>query len=121
VLYDFNKATIRGDASTALDNLVNILTQYPSMEIELYSHTDSRGNPIYNERLSQKRANSAVQYLINQGISRNRVSGKGYGEWLLKNHCEDGVKCSEAEHQKNRRTEVKIINLDADVKVEYRK
>ena len=121
VLYDFNKATIRGDASAALDNLVNTLKQHPSMEIELYSHTDSRGNPFYNERLSQKRANSAVQYLINHGISSNRVSGKGYGEWLLKNHCADGVKCSETEHQKNRRTEVKIINLASDVKVEYRK
>lgn len=121
VYYDFNKATIRGDASTALDNLVNILTQYPSMEIELYSHTDSRGNPTYNEQLSQKRANAAVQYLINRGIDRNRVGGKGYGELLLKNHCADGVDCSESEHQENRRTEVKITNLGSNVKVEYRR
>lgn len=121
VYYDFNKASIRGDASTALDNLVNILTQYPSMEIELYSHTDSRGNPTYNEQLSQKRANAAVQYLINRGITRNRIKGKGYGEQLLKNHCADGIDCSETEHQENRRTEVKITNLGANVKVEYRK
>jgi len=121
VYYDFNKATIRGDASSALDNLVNILSQYPSMEIELYSHTDSRGNHTYNEQLSQKRANSAVQYLINRGIAATRLSSKGYGEWELKNHCADGVECSEREHQENRRTEVKIINLAPDVKVEYRK
>lgn len=121
VFYDFNKATIRGDASAALDNLVNILTNYPSMKIELSSHTDSRGNPVYNEKLSQKRADAAVSYLIERGIPSNRLSSKGYGEWLLKNQCAEGVECSEAEHQQNRRTEVKITNLGSDVKVEYRK
>ena len=120
VYYDFNKATIRGDASSALDNLVNILSQYPSMEIELYSHTDSRGNHTYNEQLSQKRANAAIQYLMSRGIAPNRLSSKGLGELSLKNHCADGVECSESEHQENRRTEVKITNLAPDVKVEYR-
>lgn len=121
VFYDFNKATIRGDASQALDNIVQILKQYPSMEIELYSHTDSRGDRMYNEDLSQRRASSAVKYIVARGISAHRLTGKGYGEWLLKNDCGDGVDCSEAQHQENRRTEVKITKLDADVEVRYRK
>lgn len=120
VYYDFNKATIRGDASQALDNIVNILNEYPSMQIELYSHTDSRGDRVYNEKLSQRRAEAAVQYITSRGIAKNRLTGKGYGEWLLKNDCKDGVKCNEQQHQENRRTEVKITKLDADVKVEYR-
>jgi len=121
VYYDFNKATIRGDASKALDNIVNLLNEYPSMQIELYSHTDSRGDRIYNENLSQRRAESAVRYITSRGIPKSRLKGKGYGEWLLKNDCGDGVACEEWQHQQNRRTEVKITKLDADVKVEYRK
>lgn len=121
VYYDFNKATIRGDASEALDHIVTILREYPSMEIQLLSHTDARGDKMYNEHLSQKRAESAVKYIVAKGIAKNRLAGKGYGEWLLKNDCGDGVDCEEWQHQENRRTEVKITKLDADVKVEYRK
>ena len=121
VYYDFNEATISRDASNALDNLVTILSQYPSMEIQLFSHTDSRGDKIYNEHLSQKRAEAAVEYIVSRGISRSRLSGKGYGEWLLKNDCGDNVDCEEWQHQENRRTEVKITKLDANVKVNYRR
>ncbi|MFK7984148.1 MAG: OmpA family protein [Saprospiraceae bacterium] len=121
VYYDFNKASIRGDASASLDHLIGLLQQYPSMEIELYSHTDSRGNDGYNEQLSQRRAESAVQYITARGIARNRLLGKGYGESRLKNTCADGINCEEWQHQENRRTEVKITQLDANVKVEYRK
>ena len=121
VYYDFNKASIRGDASTSLDHLIGLLQQYPSMEIELYAHTDSRGDDGYNEQLSQRRAESAVQYIAARGIARNRLIGKGYGESQLKNDCADGVNCEEWQHQENRRTEVKITQLDANVKVEYRK
>ena len=121
VYYDFNKATIRGDASYELDRVVEILHQYPSMEIQLLSHTDARGNKVYNEDLSQRRAELAVKYLITRGITANRLTSKGYGKWLLKNHCADGINCSESEHQANRRTEIKITKLDADVEVRYRK
>lgn len=121
VYYDFNKATIRGDASDELDRVVSILNQYPSMEIQLLSHTDSRGDLIYNENLSQRRAESAVGYIVSRGIDRNRLTGKGYGEWLLKNDCKDGVNCNDAQHQENRRTEIKIVKLDADVEVKYRR
>ncbi len=121
VFYDFNKATIRGDASQSLDHLIDLLHRYPSMEIDLYSHTDSRGDKQYNEQLSQRRAEAAVQYIVERGIAKYRLNGKGFGEASLKNDCFDNIECEEWQHQENRRTEVKITHLDADVKVEYRK
>lgn len=121
VFYDFNKATIRGDASQSLDHLIDLLQRYPSMEIELYAHTDSRGNDQYNTQLSQKRAEAAIQYIQARGITSNRLIGKGFGEASLKNNCGDGMDCEEWQHQENRRTEVKITQLDADVQVEYRR
>ena len=121
VYYDFNQATIRGDASKSLDKLILILNQYPSLEIQLLSHTDARGDKVYNEYLSQKRAEAAVQYMVERGIASSRISGKGYGEWLLKNECEDGTPCEEWQHQENRRTEVKITKLAKNVQVKYRR
>lgn len=109
--YDFDKDNIRPDASRILDTLVDILRQYPSMVIELSSHTDSRGTFDYNENLADRRARSAVAYLIGRGIERRRMIAKGYGESLLLNGCGDGVACSEAEHQENRRTEVKVLRF----------
>ncbi|WP_317618106.1 OmpA family protein [Pedobacter sp. AK017] len=107
--YDFDKANIRTDAARILDELVRTLRDNPTLEIELGSHTDSRGVDIYNLDLSQRRARSVVNYLVSRGISRTRLTAKGYGETQLLNRCENGVKCSEAEHQANRRTEFKII------------
>ncbi|PTS95210.1 flagellar motor protein MotB [Pedobacter sp. HMWF019] len=109
IYYDFNKANIRQDAARELDKLVKIMKDNPTMWIELGSHTDSRGNEQYNQWLSQRRANSAVQYIIDQGISKNRIEAKGHGESQLLNRCAKGVKCSEDEHQLNRRTEFKIV------------
>jgi peptidoglycan-associated lipoprotein len=109
IYYDFDKAGIRPDAAIELDKLVRIMKDNPTMWIELGSHTDSRGNDQYNQWLSQRRANSAVQYIIDQGIHKNRILAKGYGESQLLNRCAKGVKCSEAEHQLNRRTEFKIV------------
>ena len=79
------------------------------MEVELSAHTDARGTADYNDELSQRRAESAVQYLVNRGINAQRITAKGYGERRLRNHCGDGVFCSEDAHKINRRTEVKII------------
>ncbi len=109
IYYDFDKAGIRPDAAIELDKLVRIMKDNPTMWIELGSHTDSRGNEQYNRWLSQRRANSAVQYIIDQGIHKNRISAKGYGESQLLNRCAKRVKCSEAEYQLNRRTEFKIV------------
>jgi outer membrane protein OmpA-like peptidoglycan-associated protein len=105
--YDFNKFNIRPDARPILDSLIDILKTYP-ITAELGSHTDSRGSFGYNEKLSQKRADAAVAYLVEHGIDKGRITAKGYGETQLLNKCADGVRCSEAVHQANRRTEVKV-------------
>jgi len=112
VYYDFNKFNIRADASTDLDRVVKLMQTYPSMSISLESHTDARGNNAYNKNLSQNRAKSARQYIVSKGINGSRISAKGFGESNLKNKCADGVKCSEQEHQQNRRTEVRITQFD---------
>lgn len=109
IYYDFDKSNIRADAAIELDKLVKIMSDNPTIWIELGSHTDSRGNDRYNQWLSQSRANSAVQYIIDRGIEKNRISAKGYGEDQLLNKCENGVKCTEQAHQLNRRTEFKIV------------
>nr|WP_319400950.1 OmpA family protein [uncultured Carboxylicivirga sp.] len=111
ILYDLGKWNIREDAATELDDMIQFLKDNPTIKIELGSHTDSRGSAKYNQTLSQKRAESAVQYMINRGIDANRIVAKGYGETRLKNRCADGVNCSEEEHQANRRSEVTIIAM----------
>lgn len=107
--YDFDKYNIRPDAAVVLDRVVEILNEYPEIEIRLGSHTDSRGTKAYNQRLSERRAQSAVRYLVERGISRDRLSFRGYGETQTVNRCVEGVWCSEADHQLNRRTEIEII------------
>lgn len=115
IYYDVNKWFIRSDAAIELEKIYSLLRQYPSMEVEMGSHTDCRATVKYNETLSGKRAASCVEWLIGKGIAPSRLSSKGYGESQLKTNCpcEGKVKssCSEAEHQKNRRTEFKIIKF----------
>ena len=120
--YDFDKYNIRPDASIQLDKLVELLEYYPEMEVKLLSHTDSKGKAAYNQRLSQKRAQAAVDYITAKGISRSRIQAVGYGESQLVNGCKDGVECSEQEHQENRRTEIQIIKFDRpNVNIEIKK
>jgi outer membrane protein OmpA-like peptidoglycan-associated protein len=107
--YDFDKWNIRPDAGRILNNLVNVMAQNPGLRIELSSHTDSRGKDAYNLRLSQQRAEAAVNYLVSKGVVRERMVAKGYGETRLLNRCANGVDCSEDEHQANRRTEIKVL------------
>jgi outer membrane protein OmpA-like peptidoglycan-associated protein/tetratricopeptide (TPR) repeat protein len=109
--YDFDKANIRPDAAKILDELVRTMRDNPTLKIELASHTDSRGVDIYNLDLSQRRAQSAVNYLVSRGIARDRMVAKGYGETRLLNRCGNGVKCSATEHQANRRTEFTILEF----------
>ena len=112
IYYDFDESYIREDAGEELDKLIKILKENPTIEIELSSHTDSRGNDAYNMQLSQDRADAAVQYIVDIGdINPRRIKAKGYGETRLLNRCKNGVNCSEAEHQLNRRTEFKITKL----------
>jgi peptidoglycan-associated lipoprotein len=111
IYYDFDKWDIRPDAALELDKLVRILKDNPTIEIEMGSHTDVRGNDQYNLVLSEKRAHAAVQYLISQGIDPSRLTHQGYGEKVLVNKCKNGVQCTEEEHQQNRRTEFKVTKI----------
>jgi outer membrane protein OmpA-like peptidoglycan-associated protein len=107
--YDFDQSYIRPDAGRILDNLLNVMSQNPTLKIELSAHTDSRGKDTYNLHLSQQRAEAAVMYLIGKGVERSRLVAKGYGETRLLNQCENGIACSETDHQANRRTEIKVL------------
>ena len=110
IYYDFDKYHIRDDAKPELDKLVRIMKEN-AITVELGSHTDCRGSFAYNDKLSQRRAESAINYIISAGIDLRRITAKGYGERQLTNKCADGVECTEAEHQANRRTEFKVIDL----------
>ncbi|WP_238354477.1 OmpA family protein [Fulvivirga marina] len=107
IYYDLDKSDIREDAASELDKLVTILEDNPELKIELSSHTDDRADDSYNMKLSQRRAKSAVDYIISQGISANRLTAKGYGESKL---IIPNAK-TEEEHQVNRRTEFKILEV----------
>lgn len=111
IYYDFDKHNIRPDAALILDKLVATMRDNPTLKIELSSHTDSRGTHKYNKALSERRAKSAVDYIVSRGIARDRLVAKGYGETRLVNHCSDGVSCTAAEHQANRRTEVEVLEF----------
>jgi len=108
ILYDFDKSNIRLDAAEQLDKLVEVLNKYPELTVELSSHTDSRGSNGYNERLAQRRANSAQAYLIEKGIDKDRIEIRSFGENQLLNNCQNGASCDEDSHQQNRRTEVSV-------------
>lgn len=110
--YDYNKFNIRSDAAADLDHVVALMKQYPTLEIELGSHTDARGSDSYNEWLSQQRADAAVKYIISKGIAKRRLTAKGYGETKLVNGCGNDVECDDATHEQNRRTEIKITRLE---------
>ena len=108
IYFDLGKHNIRPDAAVELDKIVTMMKDNSDISIELGSHTDARGSESSNMSLSDRRAKSSASYIISQGINADRIVGRGYGEARLLNRCADGVKCSEAEHQINRRTEFKI-------------
>ncbi len=112
ILYDYDKWDIRADAARELDKLARIFKDNPQMSFELVAHTDSRGGDNYNLVLSDARAHSAVNYLIQQGVDPNRIAAKGFGESLLINKCKNGVRCTEEDHQANRRTEFKVTGIN---------
>lgn len=111
IYFDLDKSNIRPDAEVQLQKIVEVLKQYPNMEIDIRSHTDSRQTHKYNESLSDRRAKSTLEYLVKNGISRNRLTAKGYGENQLINKCADNVDCTEEEHQMNRRSEFIIVKI----------
>ncbi len=109
IYYDFDRATIRKEAREDLDRLYTMMTENPEIQIEIGSHTDARGPDDYNLRLSQRRAEAVVRYMMQRGVDRTRIVPKGYGETVPVNNCADNVPCSEREHQFNRRTEFKVL------------
>lgn len=112
IYYDFDKSFIRPEAAKVLDKLAVFLKDNPSVKVELGAHTDARGSDPYNLSLSDRRAEAAVQYLVeNCGINKENITSKGYGETELITSCGNGVNCSENQHQLNRRTELKITGI----------
>ncbi|WP_339703229.1 OmpA family protein [uncultured Marixanthomonas sp.] len=110
IYFDFDRYNIRPDAEVELAKILAALQEYSELIIHIESHTDSRGNDSYNEALSEKRAQSTLNWLVKKGIDRSRLSAKGYGENRLVNECSNGVKCTEEEHQLNRRSMFIIQN-----------
>ena len=110
IFFDFDKWNIRTDAQYELENIVDVMKEHPTMVIKIESHTDSRGGDRYNMRLSDRRAKSTRDYIISRGIEANRIeSAIGYGESQLLNNCKNGVKCTEEQHQLNRRSYFYIL------------
>lgn len=111
IFFDFDKSNIRTDAQYELENIVDVLRKHSDMVIKIESHTDSRGRDKYNMKLSDKRAKSTRDYLISRGIEAHRIeSAIGYGETKLLNKCANRVKCTEEEHQVNRRSYFYIVS-----------
>lgn len=111
IYFDLDKSNIRTEAALDLEKILDVLNQYPNMKLDIRSHTDSRASFKYNEALSDRRAKSTISWLVKNGISPDRFTGKGYGETQLVNKCSDGVNCTEDEHQMNRRSEFIITAL----------
>ncbi len=111
IFFDLDKATLRPESTAELNRLIKLMTDVPSLRIELGGHTDSRGSDTYNQQLSEKRAKAVVDYLTANGIDAKRLEWAGYGETQLVNGCSNGVQCSDEQHQENRRTEFKVLSL----------
>ena len=110
IYFDFDKFNIRPDAAIELAKILAAMKEYPQLVIHIESHTDSRGIDAYNDVLSENRAQSTLNWLVEQGIDRSRLTAKGYGESQLVNGCSNGVKCTKEEHQLNRRSMFIIQN-----------
>jgi outer membrane protein OmpA-like peptidoglycan-associated protein len=109
IYYDFDQAFIRDESNPELNKLLRMMTENPNYIIELSSHTDARGSNGYNNRLSQRRAEAVVRWLVSKGVDRDRLVPRGYGESIATNKCVNNVPCAEKEHQMNRRTEFRVL------------
>ncbi|MCB0569292.1 MAG: PD40 domain-containing protein [Phaeodactylibacter sp.] len=115
--YDFGKSAIRSGEARDLEDLARLMASYPSMEIELISHTDCIGSEEFNQKLSLDRAESARQFLVSRGVDPRRIKAFGYGEAFPLNHCNcaEGVTCTDEEYEYNRRTEVKVTRMNEPI------
>ncbi|UWY27726.1 OmpA family protein [Flavobacterium sp. TR2] len=115
IYFDLDKSNIRAEAALDLEKILVVMNENPTMELDIRSHTDCRASKAYNMALSDRRAKSTIQWLIKNGIAPNRLTGRGYGESKLVNHCECEGKvatpCTEEEHQANRRSEFIITKI----------
>ena len=102
---------MRPESTAELNRLIKLMNDVPTLKIELGGHTDSQGSDAHNQDLSERRAAAVVDYLTEAGISADRLKSAGYGETQLVNGCKNGVKCSDAQHQENRRTEFKVLDV----------
>ncbi|CAM1355722.1 OmpA family protein [Tenacibaculum ascidiaceicola] len=104
IYFDYDKSNIRPDAEIELAKILAALKEYPTLKIHIESHTDSRGNDLYNSKLSENRAQATLNWFLKKGIDITRLTAKGYGESELINKCNNQTTCSEDEHQLNRRS-----------------
>jgi outer membrane protein OmpA-like peptidoglycan-associated protein len=104
IYFDLDSDNLKQSSSDTLNELVNLLNENPDVKIAIGAHTDSRGSDSYNLQLSQRRANTVLKFLVNKGISADRLEAQGFGETQLVNSCANGVKCEETDHSLNRRT-----------------
>ena len=111
IYFDLDKDNIRPDAAIELAKIVEIMKEYPEMKVDIRSHTDSRASDSYNLKLSQRRAKSTANWIASQGIESYRLTYQGYGESQLINKCSNGVKCTDEEHEQNRRSEFIVEQL----------
>ncbi|MFT5859272.1 MAG: outer membrane protein OmpA-like peptidoglycan-associated protein [Flavobacteriaceae bacterium] len=111
IFFDLNKATLRSESTAELNRLIKLMTDVPTLRIELGGHTDSQGSDTYNMTLSDQRAKAVVDYLGKNGIDSSRLESAGYGETQLVNGCKNGINCSPVQHQENRRTEFKVLSF----------
>lgn len=111
IYYDYGSAELLGPAKITLDKVIQVMKQNADLVIELDSHTDSRGTDEFNNNLSQKRSQTAVDYVASKGIDKKRLTPKGFGETKILNKCKEGVECNEEDHAQNRRLEFKISKI----------
>lgn len=111
IYYGLDQEYFLNESLPDLEKLLRTLRETPELQVEIASHTDSRGSDAYNLDLSQRRADRVVHWLVQQGISRDRLTAKGYGESRLVNACDNNSNCSEEEHRLNRRTEFRITGI----------
>ncbi|MBP6759147.1 MAG: OmpA family protein [Flavobacterium sp.] len=112
IYFDLDKSLIKKEAAFELEKILDVMKQYPAMKLDIRSHTDSRQTAKYNEALSDRRAKSTIDWLVKSGIDAGRLTGKGCGESQLVNSCADGVKCTEEQHQANRRSEFIVTSIE---------
>ncbi|WP_426092965.1 OmpA family protein [Flavobacterium sp. DSR3-2] len=111
IYFAFDKYDIRADVEADLAIIMNIMKEYPTIKIDVRSHTDSRQSDKYNNILSEKRAQSTIAWLVQHEVNPSRLTGKGYGEIQLTNKCADNIECTEEEHKANRRSEFIITSI----------